>query len=539
MKKVLLVVSFCILLTSVSLGQWLAGGHVVCDTSTNGYSFETFPVVASDGAGGVFVCWQDLRAGNVDLYLQHISASGEDLLPRYGIPIVDAPNDQIGQSIIADTHGRAYVVWSDNRGSNTYAYAQRIDSQGRPLWAPNGVKAGERSGLVDKFTLCEKGGVIVEWSTVSAVMVQRLDSLGNRMWGDSGVVVTQSPGTVYPEAVTVTAVGDGGAIVGWAKGPTYSDGTIYVQRIDGEGNTRWQRNGVPLTAGGNWVYGIASSTDGSGGALVSWANDTQLLKSAQRVDSTGVIRWTDGGMIVGAIGSGGSRRHTADGLGGAFIGHGRYVQHIDSSGKKLWSPEGVRYTTNLTVGSNQARAPGGGIWNFWENFINGVGYRIYGQWIDSSGNVRWGENGITINTGAAEQRRPNAIEDGKGGAYVCWEDFRSRFSGVYFAKVETTGVITAVRDKESAPTRSAVLDQNYPNPFNPQTTIGFTISEAGQVLLEVFDTLGRKVETLMDRVLVRGNYQASFHGTNHASGVYIYRLRTANTSLARTMMLIK
>jgi hypothetical protein len=113
MKKVLLLVSFWTLHTGVSLGHWHAGGHVVCDTSANGYSFETFPVVASDGAGGAFVCWNDLRSGNVDLYLQHISAMGEDLLPRYGIAIVDAPRTQSDHLIIADGQRGAYVVWSD------------------------------------------------------------------------------------------------------------------------------------------------------------------------------------------------------------------------------------------------------------------------------------------------------------------------------------------------------------------------------------------------------------------------------------------
>lgn len=88
------------------------------------------------------------------------------------------------------------------------------------------------------------------------------------------------------------------------------------------------------------------------------------------------------------------------------------------------------------------------------------------------------------------------------------------------------------------PTKFA-LGQNYPNPFNPTTNIGFRISDVGFVTLKVYDVLGRKVATLVDKVEQPGNYEVQFNGAGLASGVYFYRLQAGNTLLQRKMVLVK
>ncbi len=86
------------------------------------------------------------------------------------------------------------------------------------------------------------------------------------------------------------------------------------------------------------------------------------------------------------------------------------------------------------------------------------------------------------------------------------------------------------------------LSQNYPNPFNPSTVISYTLPEAATVVLEVFDHLGRTVETLVNQYQQSGPHQVTFNATNLSSGVYFYRLHVPGTNLAtqtRKMVLVK
>ena len=79
------------------------------------------------------------------------------------------------------------------------------------------------------------------------------------------------------------------------------------------------------------------------------------------------------------------------------------------------------------------------------------------------------------------------------------------------------------------------LAQNYPNPAQQQTTISFSLDEAGAVSIEVFDTLGRLVAVPLDQELQPGTHETTLDVGSLASGTYVYRLRTADQSLHRRM----
>jgi 5'-nucleotidase len=83
------------------------------------------------------------------------------------------------------------------------------------------------------------------------------------------------------------------------------------------------------------------------------------------------------------------------------------------------------------------------------------------------------------------------------------------------------------------------LEQNYPNPFNPTTTINYSIPEAGNVELKVYDVLGNEVANLVNQEMAPGNYTANFDASSLASGIYIYRLRTGSLMQTRKMILMK
>ncbi len=88
------------------------------------------------------------------------------------------------------------------------------------------------------------------------------------------------------------------------------------------------------------------------------------------------------------------------------------------------------------------------------------------------------------------------------------------------------------------------LSENYPNPFNPETTIEYNLNENSNVQIEIFNTKGQKVKTLIDDFKNAGYHQVIWNGTDNqnkpvSSGLYFYRLKTNSFSQIRKMLLLK
>ncbi|MFZ0388962.1 MAG: FlgD immunoglobulin-like domain containing protein, partial [Calditrichia bacterium] len=104
-------------------------------------------------------------------------------------------------------------------------------------------------------------------------------------------------------------------------------------------------------------------------------------------------------------------------------------------------------------------------------------------------------------------------------------------------------VLTAIGDMDQLPT-TFDISQNYPNPFNPSTTIKFQVPQVTDVKLMIYNVLGQKVRTLVNRSVEPGRYQAVWDGRNDlgvqvASGVYVYRFEAADYVKVQKMMLMK
>ncbi len=83
------------------------------------------------------------------------------------------------------------------------------------------------------------------------------------------------------------------------------------------------------------------------------------------------------------------------------------------------------------------------------------------------------------------------------------------------------------------------LKQNYPNPFNPSTAIVYHLPDYTNVQLDVYDMLGRKIESLVDTWQASGKYTVHFDASGLSSGIYIYRLQAGESTYTRRMMLVK
>jgi hypothetical protein len=123
------------------------------------------PVTISDGTGGAVFAWQDQRAGNWDIYGQHVTADGSVVGAPNGIPLCAINGDQELASMVSDHSGGGIAVWQDNRTGSRDVYAQRIAGDGSTPWVSNGValSTAPADQLYPRVVSDDAGGVIVAW----------------------------------------------------------------------------------------------------------------------------------------------------------------------------------------------------------------------------------------------------------------------------------------------------------------------------------------------------------------------------------------
>jgi len=103
--------------------------------------------------------------------------------------------------------------------------------------------------------------------------------------------------------------------------------------------------------------------------------------------------------------------------------------------------------------------------------------------------------------------------------------------------------ITGIEKYSSIP-RNFSLMQNYPNPFNPSTVIRYSIPQSGMVKLTVYNLLGQRIATLVNKIEEEGSYEINFNASGLSSGIYLYMFEAFNVSgskftQVKKMMLLK
>jgi hypothetical protein len=126
---------------------------------------------------------------------------------------------------------------------------------------------------------------------------------------------------------------------------------------------------------------------------------------------------------------------------------------------------------------------------------------------------------------------------------IYWWKVRARSNEAWgpFSEVRRfSAKLTNVADQnfQGIPT-DWTLAQNYPNPFNPSTVIAFGLPHETDVRLDVFNTLGEFVETLVNEKMSAGYHTVRFDAATRASGIYFYRFQTPEKAFVKRMILLK
>jgi len=407
MKAVPLVV-FCALIIAVPSvwANWVQDGVALCTATGN----QKLPMITSDGAGGAIVTWYDKRSGsNYDIYVQRVNASGAVLWTPDGVALCTATGDQVYPQITSDGAGGAIVAWQDTGSVNWKVYAQRVDALGAAQWTTDGVALCAATGDQQSPQIISDGagGATVTWydnRTGNAdVYAQGLNASGAIQWPTDGVALCTATGDQsYP---TITSDGAGGAIVTWQDNRSGSYADIYAQSVNASGAVQWAANGVAICTAMGWQQYPRITSDGAGGAIVTWEDNpsgSDYDIHAQRVNASGAVQWTANGVgLCSATGFQLDPRIISDGESGAI------VTWMDNRSGDPFDPK----------------------------------LDIYVQRVSASGTVLWKTDGVALSTAPGNGAYPMITSDGAGGAIVTWYGGPSGSWDIYAQRVNAWGAI--------------------------------------------------------------------------------------------------
>jgi hypothetical protein len=465
-------------------------------------------------------------------------------LQIYGDGVLDCVYwvEQVGQGSHPDQPGFILAGYTESVGQgHNDVLLIKTDGDGNVEWARTYGGSNNDAGFCVKPT-SDSGFVVCGFFTgggrfTSDGYIIKTDASGDTVWtrryGDSG----------SESFVEITQTSDGGYIAAGYKmepGEYYTD--IYVVKIDSVGAVMWSREfGRPLfldhaksvlqtSDGGYIICGVTSGIDTD--------FDIWLIKT----DSGGNVEWN---CTYGGDGSdaGYSLDQTSDG--GYIVAgyktiliapyhHDLYLVKTSSDGTVQWErtygESGSDYANSVRETSDGGFIAAG----LMETPVQG-GCDIYVVKTDGNGDLQWfgtmSVNDADVGYCVRQTDDDNFVIAGSTVIFgVSFDAFLIKMS---------SGMVGVEGETVNFTPDEIRLLRNYPNPFNTFATIRYSLRESSEVSINIYDILGRKVETLVQNQNSAGNHQVIWDADGLPSGVYFCNIKAGDHSETQKMLLLK
>jgi len=445
---------------------------------------------------------------------------------------------------IQKTNDGGYIIagyTKEDAASGINIFLIKTDSHGQIIW--DNMYGGPNDDWGNYVELTDDGGYIIAGGTESFsennndVYLVKTDSDGNIIWQKT------YGGEFDEEASCVMQTWDGGYIlVGWTDSYGAGEDDVYLIKTNAWGDTLWTRTfGDAFYDKGYMVEQTSDShliIIGGTGYFGFYNPDAYLIK----IDLNGDTLWT---RTVGDYWSDAGRSITKTPDGGFIIAgwtmsygegsHDIYLVKVDSTGESVYHKTyGGEYSD--VARSLEPTSDGGYIITGYTYSFGEGNMDIYVIKTDSNCDSIW-----TTTIGGPEFDYGWAGVESRDGGYtvVGWTSSFGAHSrdiilaNISFQQTDADDIIDI-----NTPDKFALF-QNYPNPFNAATTISFAVEDDHQVILAIYDLLGREVNCLIDEFLTAGSYQVSFDASHLASGVYLCSLQADDNRQTKRMVLLK
>ena len=499
----------------------------------------------------------------------------------------------VGRSVEqTDDYGFIVTGWTNSFGhGGSDVWLLGTDKNGNELWSY--AIGGENNEAGFDIRKTKDGGFIIAGVKDGNAWCLRTNELGDTLW------TRQYYDTVSYDIKNIKEVSGNGFII---VGTRYDRGDdAWLARINDDGTLLWQRMygnefwqegwSVDETDDGGFILVGSTSPQSEGPAKIWMIRLNELGDSLwSKTYLTGswsngraVLQMNDGGFVIAGVAEQWESSSTKNSLMPAklknylkqknsmsdFQNMNNAVHPSEDELKKLNTSDLKHYNALSTQGKIiqerdawllRTNELGDTLWSKivggpgWDDIysinptIDG-GYIIAGQkfnnksesddfWIIrglSSGDTLW-----TTTLGDSAYEVAYDIRQTQDDGYIATgfkQNFETGVNSMWLVRFgkEVTGFEQAI----DQPPGQFVLKQNYPNPFNPKTIINYQLPTANYVNLSIYNFLGQKVATLVNKKQPSGSYEVHWDAGDFASGIYIYTLTTDDFLQSKKMMLIR
>lgn len=521
----------------------------------NGISNDTDQVsaIAVENSGNVYVTGFSKTSGTgKDIATLKYNSDGQQLwVARYNNS--NANGDDVPSSIAFDNSGNVYVT-GQSEGSGTYGDMLTIKYSpgGAELWNDRYNGEGNDVDGATAIVVDESGNVIITGYSVGAITSEDFttimyNSSGTRLW----ISKYNNPSVSDIDIATSLVLDNDGniCVTGYSIGGNALE-DIAVVKYDAFGNELWASrfNGVE----NNYDIATGIAVDANSNIYVSGYS----YSSASQEDYVTVKFNSNGDELWGRTYNGSANGYdisagiAVDQAGYVFVsGYSFGGTSEEDYATVKYNSDGVQYWEKRYNGTGNSYDIATAIKCDNAGNVYVTGYSLDPNTSEDYATLKYNTDGDLVwtekyNGPANEGDIANTLAvDASNNVYVSGFSYEGA-TAIDFITVkysQTVGINSGYNELASG----FDLQQNYPNPFNPVTSIGFDLPVSSYVTLEVFNTVGEKVSTLLNEKESAGHHTVEFGSAEIPSGLYFYRMTATNSSTgwsvskSRKMLLVK
>ena len=404
MKKCTMIFLLTVILGISVRGQW-SDNPAINNAIALLTGEQAIPKIATCPNGDTYIGFFSNESGNYNVKLQRLDSQGNPLWADNGILISNQPSMTwlTDWDMAADINNHCILTWQDIRNGNNNTYAYRISPEGNFVWGADGIALSNNSAFnaAPKVVTTPAGNAVFAWTSDNVIIMQKISPAGTKQWGDNGITLSSANTMNWPQMLPV---GSDDIILKYFEDsgpPNAPTRHVFAQRYNSSGNPVWAAPSVISDAGGisAWTQIFPFINDGSDGFYIAWHDDR------------------DNNMTASV-----------------------WVNHVDASGVVQFPANGVEASTAATFNHFYpylACPPGSqDVYVFW-NEMNGLQSMrgIFGQKLSATGTRQWGNNGMTFIPLSATTYTPLEARNTPTDMIVLYEEGLSA----------TTGMLKAMR----------------------------------------------------------------------------------------------